>query len=389
MSNLMCSSDNRKKKHRSQRKLRVCCYCEAWGCGGIEAFWVSIFKRLDLTKYRIDLITAVKLSGFYDSQLEELGISMTVLSGSIRSYPRNYRQLKKIFKRRCYDVVHMNAYQAVTFLYAVCAEECGVKRIIIHGHGSALRKDRGYIWKMAAHTFAKYCFSGSAAECLACSQAARRFLFPDWRRVQLVSNGIDLNQFRYSDVQREQVRSQLHVEGVCVVGMIGRLCMEKNQAFGIEVFREFQKLCKDTVLLIVGEGEAKKDLRRLVRKWGLQEDVIFFGASRQVSKLMQAMDVLLMPSKSEGFGLAAVEAQAAGLPVVCSSQVPEDAFAVRELMSRVPLYKSARLWALVLDRVIQKQHGRTVRDLSGTKYDAYVTTKKIERAWEGQTESMS
>lgn len=364
--------------YNMRHKISVCCYCEAWGSGGIESFWMNLAGKLDRSCYHIDIVAARKLSGFYDRQLEEMGIRLTILSGSTKKYRDNYDQFQRLLRRRRYDIVHINAYHAVTLVYARCAKKSGIQTIAVHSHSAGIKKGRGYLVKSAAHLAARYFFADSPTVRMACAEAAKRFLYPRGQIVHVIPNGIDMEKFRYSQLQRDYVRHRLGIGHAFMAGMTGRLCAEKNQAFGIEVFAELKNERADAILLIVGEGEAEHTLRQLVRNRGLTGSVIFYGASRHVAKLMQGMDVLLMPSETEGFGLTAIEAQACGLPVVCSDRVPKEAVADERLVTRISLKKSKQEWAKALaEAVRQKNSG-----LKNTDYDIGTTADVIRRIWE-------
>lgn len=363
--------------NKMRLKINVCCYCEAWGSGGIESLWVNLVKQIDLSLYKIDIVVAKKLSGFYDAQLKALGIRLIVLSGSTRKYRSNYVLLKKLFQCRRYDVVHINAYQAMTQVYTLCAKRSGIKTVVVHSHCSGIKNGKGRLVKFAAHTLAKHFFADDSIIRIACSKPAQKFMYPRRKNAHIVLNGIDLNEFRYSDTQREHIRCQLGINHAFVVGMIGRLCREKNQAFGMEVFAELRKYQADAVLLIIGEGEAKEHLCHLVKKRGLQNHVIFLGVSLHVQELLQGMDVLLMPSRIEGFGITAIEAQVGGLPVVCSDQVPEEVMLDKNLMIRIPLYKSKRRWV----EALVKSYRQEVCGFENTDYDICTTANAIEEIW--------
>lgn len=72
-------------------------------------------------------------------------------------------------------------------------------------------------------------------------------------------------------------------------------------------------------LVLIGDGPDRSECERLVRELQLQKDVIFLGKQDGLAELLSAADIFLMPSQSESFGLAALEAMACGVPVVSSS----------------------------------------------------------------------
>ena len=78
-------------------------------------------------------------------------------------------------------------------------------------------------------------------------------------------------------------------------------------------------------LLLVGEGVLFDQIRAKAARLGMEKDVIFYGASTDVGSLMQAMDLLALPSRFEGLPVVGVEAQAAGLPVLFSDRITRQA----------------------------------------------------------------
>ena len=88
-----------------------------------------------------------------------------------------------------------------------------------------------------------------------------------------------------------------------------------------DVVKIFHKLQMETPskLLMVGEGPEKRKAELLVRKLGISEKVIFLGNSHEIEKLLCYTDVFLLPSESESFGLAALEAMAANTAVISTN----------------------------------------------------------------------
>lgn len=101
---------------------------------------------------------------------------------------------------------------------------------------------------------------------------------------------------------------------------VGRLCEQKNQPCMVEAMARLSDLpCE---LVIVGEGPLEGRLRDQISRLNLQDRVHLLGWRDDVEKLLSESDVFLLPSEFEGFGLAAVEAMAAGVPVVATNIAP-------------------------------------------------------------------
>ncbi|TRX40877.1 N-acetyl-alpha-D-glucosaminyl L-malate synthase BshA [Flavobacterium restrictum] len=86
----------------------------------------------------------------------------------------------------------------------------------------------------------------------------------------------------------------------------------------IKIFYKIQKKIP-AKLMMVGDGPEKEKAERLCRKYGIEDKVIFFGNSNEIDKILCMTDLFLLPSETESFGLAALEAMACGVPVISSN----------------------------------------------------------------------
>lgn len=105
---------------------------------------------------------------------------------------------------------------------------------------------------------------------------------------------------------------------------VGRIAFEKNISFLLEVYCEVRKLLPSVILLIAGEGPARKSLQDRAIKLGIQDVVYFIGYLDRRSELQdcyRAGDVFVFASRTETQGLVLLEAMAAGLPVVSTAEM--------------------------------------------------------------------
>ena len=92
----------------------------------------------------------------------------------------------------------------------------------------------------------------------------------------------------------------------------------------IDIFYEYVKLDSNARLLLIGDGKERTRIQEKVKALGIEKKVIFTGVRSDVADLLQAIDVFVFPSLYEGLGIAAVEAQAAGIPCLLSDKVPAE-----------------------------------------------------------------
>lgn len=362
---------------------KVCIYCEKWGSGGIESFIVNTLEHMDRTSIKVDIVVACIISDLFIRRLTDLQIGIYELSGQTCDFLGNYQKFCKKLKVGKYDVVHINAYVATTSLFAVAARQRGVKKVIIHSHNSNLRKTWLRPLKLAIHNVCKHSLMYCATDYWACSREAENFMFPrriNIHRVAIVPNGIDTEKFAFNGKVRAKERVQLGVTGKTVIGNIGRISDQKNQKFLIDIFASIHGKAEDTVLLIVGDGDIG-ELKAKAAMAGITNEIIFFGPSSHVESLLNAMDIFVFPSKFEGFGIVAVEAQCNGLNTFCSSAVPEDV-SITSLCHRTSLTLSATEWAeQILNSTVKTDRDGYAQQVKESGYDIMETSKWIQHEY--------
>lgn len=187
---------------------------------------------------------------------------------------------------------------------------------------------------------------------LACSRDAGEWLFGkravSSENFHILPNAIDTGLYRFSPAIRRDMRQAFGLEGKWVMGHIGRFSPQKNHGFLIDIFDAAARKVPNAALMLVGDSETDgatfHDAKKKINERGLADKVIFTGVRSDVHRLLQGMDVLVMPSFHEGLGMAAIEAQAAGLPCFLSDRIPREAL-LSPLAHKLPLTQEAALWA--------------------------------------------
>lgn len=326
-------------------KRRVCCFCEKWESGGIESFLHNVIMQMDLSRLEIDIVATQMCESVFTAVLKEKGVGFYELSGSQRKFGQNHKMFRQLLKERQYDEVHLNIFQGLSLYYAYLAEKAGVQVRIAHSHNTALRQSATKWLKTILHNVGKNLWAKNATDFWACSKLAAEFMFTPKGlcKYKFIPNGIDIEKFKFNEDVRKQIRKDFDIDGKLIIGNVGRLCYQKNQEFLLEIFAELQAQRSDSVLLLIGEGELKAKLQQEAEKMGITDKVIFYGVTDMVQNLLWAIDVFVFPSRFEGLGIVVVEAQAAGLPVVCSDNIPDEAV-VTNLVQKVKLSDGMDSW---------------------------------------------
>lgn len=162
-----------------------------------------------------------------------------------------------------------------------------------------------------------------------------------------------------------------------VIGHVGRFAPPKNHPFLIDVFKSVHDKNRNSKLLLVGTGNGQSNIREKVDNLGLSDSVIFLGNRGDVNRILQAMDVFLFPSLYEGLGIAALEAQASGLPCIISDGVPSEC-KVTDLAESLDLNLPIDKWA---NAVLEKQSAirkNTYQEIKNAGYDIEQNAKQLE-----------
>lgn len=147
-------------------------------------------------------------------------------------------------------------------------------------------------------------------------------LFDIKKDIHVVPNFIDLEKHLHSftDCQREMMAN----EDERIITHISNMREVKQIPDVIKIFYNIQKELP-AKLMMVGEGPEKEGAEQLVEKLGIQDKVVFFGNSNEIDRILCFSDLFLLPSQTESFGLAALEAMASSVPVISTNTggIPE------------------------------------------------------------------
>ena len=142
-------------------------------------------------------------------------------------------------------------------------------------------------------------------------------LFNIKNEIQVIPNFIELDKIKKDDKSPCQ-RSVMANDEERIITHISNFRKVKRIPDIIAIFNKIQKEIP-AKLMMVGEGPEKEKAEQLCRELGIQDKVIFFGNSNEIDTILCQTDLFLLPSKTESFGLVALEAMACGVPVISSN----------------------------------------------------------------------
>lgn len=347
------------------KKVLIVITTEAAEYGGLTTVMLNYYTNMSREGFVFDFLSTNRITDRLRQKLAENGSGYIQLPSRKRSPVHYMLGLFKLLKLNEYDIIHVNGNSATMAIELNVAKMAGIPDRIAHGHTT--QSNYPLFDKMMTPFF-----KGSYTKALAVSKDAGEWLYKGEKYIVL-NNAVSTERFKYNGSIRDEYRSKLGISNKLVIGNIGRLNFPKNQRFLIDVFREYRKYDDNSVLLLVGEGKERSLLEQKIGDYGLKEDVFLLGARRDNAELLQAMDVFIFPSIFEGFGLALVEAQAAGLFCICSENVPEEA-RISDYVKSISLKQTSLQWADELYH-ISSDLPKTKREERSQKARAMITAK--------------
>ncbi len=304
--------------------LRVLHVINALNRGGIEVWLLSVLRQIDRSECQMDFYCKGATAGALAGVAEQL--DAVVLHRPMGVNPFGLaRTLKQTLASDRYDVVHSHVdVYGSSVLWA--ARQQGVP-VIASFHNTSfppqtrltslplLRQLRSVYGRVNIRQALR-----QADLVTGCSQGVLASLDPTGREIgergRVLYYGVPLPPPATPADRAALRRSFGWPAETPLVLHVGRLIEQKNHLGMLSIFEQVLKRVPTAKLLLVGEGELRPAIEQAVAERGLMESVRLLGARDDVPALMTASDVFLFPSLHEGFGLVALEANAAGLPVV-------------------------------------------------------------------------
>ncbi|MBL8524501.1 MAG: glycosyltransferase [Betaproteobacteria bacterium] len=282
--------------------------------GGIETMLVDMIRLLPKDRFSPE-VAVFESGGSLEQVLEQRGIPVHRLDKREGVDAGLFLRLRKLIVDRKIDVVHSHNYSA--WIYA-CVSARSVGGIVhVHTEHSAVEN-------VGRRYMAQRWLSRLTSRVVAVSQHVHDVMINDIgvdkRRIRLVLNGVNTARFAPNVEVRLAARMEIGLsEDEVAIGIVARLVPIKNHALLIRAAAPLIVAGASSArLVIVGDGPERPALEALCTELGVAEKVLFLGERRDTERLLNAMDIYVLSSISEGMNLTLLEAMSASLPVVAT-----------------------------------------------------------------------
>lgn len=366
---------------KKEEPIRIAQIVGKWLGGGVEAVVMNYYRHLDHSKIQFDFICDDDSTNIPYDEIEKLG-GKVILIPPYQKVFKYQKELRRVLRDGKYKIVHSHINTLSVFpLYA--AKKVGVPVRIAHSHSTTNKKEwKKNLLKQVLRPFSKK----YATNYMCCSELAGRWLFGDKAyddgKVYLLNNAIDLDKFKYDKKIRDKKRKELGIkEDTIVIGHIGRFVAQKNHIFLIDIFNQFHKKEKNSILLLAGQGPLQEEIKNKVRELGLNDSVRFLGQRNDANELYQVFDVFLLPSLYEGLPVVGVEAQASGLLCFFSDDMTKET-KVLDSTVFMSLSNADDEWATsILDNYINFRRKDTTSDITKSNFNIKYETNKLKNKY--------
>ncbi len=307
-------------------KIAIVCY-PTFGGSGVVATELGL--ELSKRGHQIHFIT-------YNQpvRLELLGNNVHFHEVNVPEYPLfHYQPYELALSSKLVDMVKLHNIEVLHVHYAIphayaaymaqkmLLEEGVYVPIVTTLHGTDITLVGNHPFYKPAVTFSINKSDAVTAVSNSLKEDTLR-LFDIKKEINVVTNFIDINKFThdFTDCQRAMMATDKEK----IITHISNMREVKRIPDVIKVFYNIQKEIP-AKLMMVGEGPEREPAERLCEELGISEKVVFFGNSNQIDRILCFSDLFLLPSKTESFGLSALEAMASGVPVISSNTggIPE------------------------------------------------------------------
>ena len=292
-------------------RLRICQLITELRPAGAERCVYELAHRLD--ERRFDVHVAALRGGAVAEWLERAGVGVTVLGVRGRADVAKLGRLVRVLKERRIQLLHTHLFHA-DLAGRMAARRAGVRRLVHTVHVAEARfRPWQFMWARLAR--------GRCDRIVCVSQAVRehhqRRSRLDASHYQVIHNGIDAAAYARSEPRRAQLRDDWGIApDETLLAFVGRLDRQKNVGMFLEAAGRARRSGRRVRAVLAGDGPERGQVRAFLATGDNRQWARWLGYTEDVPGVLSAADVLVQPSRWEGFGLAAAEAMAAGLPVI-------------------------------------------------------------------------
>ena len=371
--------------NKKNEPIRILHVLTAMNRAGAETMLMNLYRAIDHEHVQFDFAVTTTDKCDYDDEIEMLG-------GRIIHYPKykgsNHFAYKKwlntFFSEHSeYKIIHGHIGSTAS-IYLKIAKKHG-RYTIAHSHSTGkMNSIRDFMYKVYSFStryIADY-FIGCSTEALI-SRYGRKVADDNSKSIVL-NNGIDIRKYAYSEQVRNEMLNDFNLSNNSfIVGTVGRLTEAKNPFFIVDILEELKQVEPDFRFIWAGNGELKERVTDYINKKKLNDNILMLGVRDDIPRILQLLNVFILPSVFEGLPVIGVEVQAAGVPMLCSDKVSKEV-KLSNCVSFLPI-NSTTVW---VESILKEKEFRRIEnapgDVAESGYDIIQTAGWLQTFYESR-----
>lgn len=354
----------------------------------VMRFLVSQGEKVEWTFY-----ATLGRPGTMDDAVRALGGNIIYSPFPLKNKIQFLRELRKTIEKGNFDILHSH-HDIVSAAYLLASLGLPLRKRVVHIHNTSLGIPtqstlKNFLLREPMRRVCLYLADNIVGVSGAALEAFLGKASKDITRDVVIHCGIDIKPFHLKPSNRSDFLKELGLSNDSkILLFVGRMIEYKNPCFIIEVLMHALKLDPTVCAVFAGSGPLQDEVLSMAKEKSLEGRVRVLGWHENIPSLMQLCDILIWPGieqPKEGLGLAIIEAQAAGLPVLMSLSVPKEAIIVKGLVEILPLAAGPSLWADVALSIIKRilpSKEKALASVACSSFSIPVSAESIRKLYE-------
>jgi glycosyltransferase involved in cell wall biosynthesis len=353
--------------------MRVLFVIDNLGGGGAQKLIYDLVKNIEGEDCEMLLLS--NKSDKYCTLLKDEGVPVHIIPETCKSVVSKLNYMWKVIKDGRYSVIHANLFPAIYYaaiIKRIHGKKCPPVLMTEHSTDNN-RRHKGYLKPIEKYIYGSFDHIISISK--ETQDALLKYLGKSAdSRFSVIENGIDIEKYQKAQAYDKKLIFPEYKDGDYLIGMVASFTPQKNHKTMIDAMA---LLPDEYKLILVGEGPLFENIKGQVREKNLESRIVFLGFRKDVAEIMKTVDIVCVPSIWEGFGLVAVEAMAAGTPVIVSN-VPGLANVVGNYGSMIDPYRADTIQSAVEKRLIYKYNDEMISEakIRASEFDILQMAKK-------------
>lgn len=291
---------------------------------GAEAIILTIAEGIDKNKFN-PLILVLKEEDdkipplATEARLKGIPVEIITLKGKFDF--SSILKLRKLTLKNNIHIIHSNEYKSD--MIAFLATRFIHAKLVTTTHGWLLTTARLKFYEFLDSIIIRF-FDKIVAVSKAMREELLKIKIPS-SRIVVIETALDFSRIQSGKEKTDLKRELSLPSDTVIIGTMGRLSPERGHVHFLKAAKEIIKTFPKVVFIIVGDGDLKEDLMLQAREMGIEDRVFFLGFRKDIANILSSVDIYVSSSLRDSFGIAVVEAMAAGKPVIATKVgiVPE------------------------------------------------------------------